>query len=56
MKTHSVEVKLFHTDTHADAAMLFSVSRYSRENSTIKGLVAKISFKDKNVYHLDTEV
>lgn len=29
------------TDTHADAATLFSVSRYSRENSTIKELVAK---------------
>jgi hypothetical protein len=27
--------------THADAAMLFSVSRYSTENSTIKGLVVR---------------
>jgi hypothetical protein len=47
MKPHQVEAKLFHADewmgrhTHTDAATLFSVSRYSTESSTIKGLVAK---------------
>jgi hypothetical protein len=29
------------TDTNADAVILFSVSRCTTENSTIKGLVAK---------------
>jgi hypothetical protein len=46
MKTHSVEVKLFHADERMDTT-LFSVSRYSRENSTIKGLVSKKVLKVK---------
>jgi len=37
---------LFHADERMDTT-LFSVSRYSRENSTIKGLVSKKVLKVK---------
>jgi len=46
------------THTHTVAATLFSVSRNSRENSTIKGLVAKLILKVKmcNIWTLRYEI